>query len=70
MFRFFAAWQILPFDERAAEEFRRLRGERVRIGATDLKIAANTLVHAGTLVSRNLRDFDKVPGLRVENWLP
>lgn len=70
MFRFFAAWQILPFDERAAEEFRRLRNERVRIGATDLKIAAITLVHAATLVSRNLRDFDKVPGLRAESWLP
>ena len=70
MFRFFAAWQILPFDELAAEEFRRLRSQRVRIGATDLKIAAITLVHAATLVSRNLRDFDRVPGLRVENWLP
>lgn len=70
MFRFFAAWQILPFDERAAEEFRRLRSERVRIAATDLKIAAITLVHAATLVSRNLRDFDKVPGLRIESWLP
>jgi tRNA(fMet)-specific endonuclease VapC len=70
MFRFFAAWQVLPFDERAAEEFRRLRSERVRIGSTDLKIAAITLVHGATLVSGNLRDFDKVPGLRVENWLP
>lgn len=70
MFRFFAAWQIPPFDERAAEEFRRLRSERVRIGVTDLKIAAIALVHAATLVSRNLRDFNTVPGLRVENWLP
>jgi tRNA(fMet)-specific endonuclease VapC len=70
MFRFFATWQILPFDQRAAEEFRRLRSERVRIGATGLKIAAITLVHAATPVSGNLRDFDRVFGLRVENWLP
>jgi len=69
MFRFFESWQILPFDQRAAEEFRRLRSESVRIGTTDLKIAAITLVHNATLVSGNLRDFAKVPGLRVEDWL-
>jgi tRNA(fMet)-specific endonuclease VapC len=69
MFRFFATWQVLPFDERAAEEFRRLRSERVRIGTTDLKIAAITLVHDARLVSSNLRDFAKVPGLQVEDWL-
>jgi tRNA(fMet)-specific endonuclease VapC len=69
MFRFFESWQILPFDEPAADEFRRLRSERVRIATTDLKIAAIALVHDATLVSSNLRDFAKVPGLRVEDWL-
>ena len=69
MFRFFECWQILRFDELAADEFRRLRSERVRIGTTDLKIAAVALVHNATLVSGNLRDFTRVPGLRVENWL-
>jgi tRNA(fMet)-specific endonuclease VapC len=69
MFRFFATWQVLPFDNLAAEEFRRLRSERVRIGTTDLKIAAITLVHGATLVSSSLRNFAKVPGLRVEDWL-
>jgi tRNA(fMet)-specific endonuclease VapC len=68
MFRFFESWQILAFDQNAAEEFLRLRSQRVRIGATDLKIAAITLVHDATLVSANLRDFAKVPGLRVEDW--
>lgn len=68
MFRFFETWQILPFDKRAAEEFLELRRKRVRIGATDLKIAAIALVHDATLVSSNLRDFAKVAGLRVEDW--
>ena len=69
MFRFFESWQILPFNQLAADEFRRLRSERVRIGTTDLKIAAITLAHKATLVSANLRDFAKVPGLPVEDWL-
>ena len=36
----------------------------IRIGTTDLKIAAIALTHQGTLLSSNLRDFDQVPGLR------
>jgi tRNA(fMet)-specific endonuclease VapC len=35
----------------------------------DLKIAAIALVHDALLLSANLRDFRKVPGLRVESWL-
>ena len=35
----------------------------------DLKIASICLVHDGLLLTRNLSDFAKVPGLRVENWL-
>jgi tRNA(fMet)-specific endonuclease VapC len=69
MFDFFAGWRVLRFSEAAAEEFRRLRQVRVRIASTDLKIASIALVHGATLLSANLRDFEKVPGLRVENWL-
>jgi tRNA(fMet)-specific endonuclease VapC len=35
----------------------------------DLKIAATALVRGALLLSANRRDFDRVPGLRVENWL-
>lgn len=41
----------------------------MRIGTMDLKIAAICLAHDATLLTRNLVDFEKVPGLRVENWL-
>jgi tRNA(fMet)-specific endonuclease VapC len=68
LFTFFARWQIIRFDERAAEEFERLRKQKVRIGTMDLKIAAIALTH-DALLSANLRDFRQVPGLRVENWL-
>ena len=69
MIDFFAGWHLLRFNESAAEEFRRLRHERVRIASTDLKIASIALVNNATLVSANLRDFEKVPGLQVEDWL-
>ena len=35
----------------------------------DLKIAATALVQNALLLSANRRDFERVPGLRVENWL-
>jgi len=41
----------------------------VRIGSMDLKIASIALVHNALVLSANLQDFQKVPGLRVENWL-
>jgi tRNA(fMet)-specific endonuclease VapC len=69
LFDFFADWSVLPFDDAAADEFKRLRGERIRTGTMDLKIASIALASDATLLSRNLRDFDKVPGLQVENWL-
>lgn len=47
----------------------RLRKKRVRIDTQDLKIASIALVHDALLLTANLRDFQKVPGLRVENWL-
>jgi tRNA(fMet)-specific endonuclease VapC len=69
LWEFFGAWKILPFDERAADLFKTLRKERLRIGSQDLKIAAIALTWDALLLSANLRDFRQVPGLRVENWL-
>jgi tRNA(fMet)-specific endonuclease VapC len=59
---------VVAFDEGAAVEFDALRQARVRIGTMDLKIAAIALAYNATLLSRNLSDFGKVPGLRVEDW--
>ncbi len=68
-FDFYAQLNVLPWDDAAAREFERLRSEKVRIPTMDLKIACIALVHDAVLLSRNLRDFRKVPDLRVENWL-
>jgi len=59
---------LVDFDEEAAAAFERLRQARLRIGAMDLKIAAIALANNATLISRNLTDFERVPGLRVEDW--
>lgn len=62
-------WEIARWTERAADEFVHLRQQRVRIGTQDLKIAALTLVNDALLLSANLRDFERVPNLRVADWL-
>jgi tRNA(fMet)-specific endonuclease VapC len=59
---------ILEFDERAAIEFERLKSAKIRIGTMDLRIAAIALANNATLITANLRDFSKVPGLRIEDW--
>ncbi len=68
-FNVLSDWEIVPFDERAADAFVGLRRQRIRIGTMDLKIASIALVSDALLVTSNLRDFSLVPGLRCENWL-
>jgi tRNA(fMet)-specific endonuclease VapC len=61
---------VLPIGPTAALEFDRLRGNKklktIRRG--DLLIAALIFANRATLVTRNQRDFSRVPGLNVENW--
>jgi tRNA(fMet)-specific endonuclease VapC len=60
---------ILAVDAAAAAEFDRLRqNKKLKIGRADLLIAAITLANQATLVTRNQKDFRKLPGLRIENW--
>jgi tRNA(fMet)-specific endonuclease VapC len=69
LFDFFTRWHVPPFDARAASAFQGLRTQRIRIGTMDLKIAAIALIHDALLLSANLRDFQRVPNLRVANWI-
>lgn len=61
---------IVTIDAPAAAEFDRLRRHKnlKKIGRADLLIASIALAHDATLVTRNLRHFQQVPGLRVANW--
>jgi len=59
----------LTVDAAVAAEFDRLRLlKKLTIGRADLLIAAITLANRATLVTRNQKDFRKVPGLWIENW--
>jgi tRNA(fMet)-specific endonuclease VapC len=69
LFEFYQAFEIVLFDEAAPRQFDDLRGQRLRLGTMDLKIAAIALVNNALLLSANRRDFERVPGLRFENWL-
>jgi tRNA(fMet)-specific endonuclease VapC len=64
----FAAMTVVPFNDVAARQFDALQKQRIRVGTLDLRIAAIALTRDLTLISRNLVDFERVPGLRVEDW--
>jgi tRNA(fMet)-specific endonuclease VapC len=66
---FLKNWRVIRFDLAAANEFKRLRKQKTRIGTMDQKIAAIALVNNALLLAANLRDFRQVPGLRVESWI-
>jgi tRNA(fMet)-specific endonuclease VapC len=63
----------LPFAGDATRHFGQVRAHLAAagqpIGPYDLQIAAIALAHDLTVVTRNLREFERVPALRVENWL-
>ena len=63
---------ILPVDIRVAEQYARVQAACSRVGRTkpafDLLIAATALVHRLTLATCNIRHFEGIEGLRVEDW--
>lgn len=59
---------IIGFDERAATVYRELKDLKIRVGTMDLMIAAIVIANKAILVTRNLSDFEQVPGLRAEDW--
>jgi tRNA(fMet)-specific endonuclease VapC len=64
----FSSAQLLPFDDDAGDRFDQLRRQHVRIGTMDLRIAAVALTRNMSVLTRNLVDFERVPGLTVEDW--
>ena len=70
---FLAPLIILPFDAAAVWVYGDLRADLERrgtpIGSLDTMIAAHALSQQALLVTNNTREFAKVPGLRMDNWV-
>jgi len=64
----FAAARVLPFDSNASAAFAMLVSQRLKIATMDLRIASIGLSGGLTVLTRNTRDFGKVPGLTIDDW--
>jgi tRNA(fMet)-specific endonuclease VapC len=69
LFVFFASWHVLSWNDAAVDQFATLKRGGIRVGTMDLKIASIALARTATLLSRNLNDYERIPGLSVEDWL-
>jgi tRNA(fMet)-specific endonuclease VapC len=70
---FTARLEVLPFDSKAAVHYGQLRAELERAGMPcgphDMQIGGHARANGLILVTNNRREFDRMPGLRVENWV-
>jgi tRNA(fMet)-specific endonuclease VapC len=70
--QFAARLEVLPFDARAAAHYGQIRAELKRVGRLagvhDILIGGHARSEGLVLVTNNLREFSRMPGLVVENW--
>lgn len=68
-----SAIDVLPMEKPAEQKYGEVRNylekQGTPIGANDLLIASHALSLGLCVVTQNVREFERVPGLRVENWL-
>ena len=64
---------VLDWPEEAAPEYGKIRAQLKKrgtpIGANDLLIAAHALALDAVLVTDNIREFRRIPNLKIENWI-
>jgi tRNA(fMet)-specific endonuclease VapC len=61
-------FEVLQFTAEAQLIYQDFKSQRIRVGTQDLRIASIVIAHNGILLSRNLRDFEKIPNLMVRDW--
>lgn len=70
--KFLVIIEVLPFDEAAAGEYGKicayLQRQGTPIGTMDMLIAGHARARDCILVTNNVREFERVPGLVIENW--
>ena len=70
---FIAPFEIISYDEKACSHYGKIRAELEKAGkiidSMDLMIAAHALSIGATIVTNNTKEFSRVKGLDVENWI-
>lgn len=70
--RFLAIIEVLPFDEIAAKKYGKvcayLQRQGTPIGTMDMLITGHAIAADCIIVTNNVREFERVPGLTIENW--
>jgi tRNA(fMet)-specific endonuclease VapC len=70
---FTARLEVLPFADKAAAHYGQLRAELERAGtpcgAYDMQIGGHARSEGLIVVTNNMREFARMPGVRVENWV-
>lgn len=73
MLDFIAPYKIIPFAEKEAEIYGKIREELSKkgklIGPNDMLIAATALANGAVLVTHNTDEFSRVPELKLEDWI-
>jgi tRNA(fMet)-specific endonuclease VapC len=71
--QFTARLEVMPFSAKAAAHFGQVRAELARLGtlcgAYDMLIGAHARSEGLMLVTNNTREFQRIPGLRLDNWV-
>ena len=65
---FLQNFSIINFDAMADNYYLELQAQKIRVGTQDLRIASIALSCSAVVVTRNHRDFGKVPNLMLEDW--
>jgi tRNA(fMet)-specific endonuclease VapC len=63
-----ARFRVLTFTVEAIRRYEGLRAQHQKVSKNDLRIAAIVLETDGVLVTRNIRDFRQIPGIKIEDW--
>ena len=70
---FVSTFEIIPFDEKSCKIYARIRASLeksgVPIGPMDLLIASISLANNSILVTNNIKEFSRIKGLKLENWV-
>ncbi len=67
--KFLGRVNILPFTVSSIVRWEQLKKAKLNVRSMDLKIASIALEYQAIVVTRNIRDFSRVPGVKTENWM-